>query len=83
MREVHVHPAGDLIEHELTGECPCGPESRREELEDGQDGWLIIHHSLDGREEEELPAIALEPGTLPNRPLTADQVEPLIEKEIG
>jgi hypothetical protein len=34
-------------------------------------------------EEAELPAVALEPDTLPNRPLTADQVEPLIEKEIG
>lgn len=34
-------------------------------------------------EDAELPAVALEPDTLPNRPLTADQVAPLIEKEIG
>lgn len=33
--------------------------------------------------EDDLPEIALEPDTLPNRPLTADQVEPLIAKEIG
>lgn len=32
---------------------------------------------------EDLPAVAFEPDTLPNRPLTADQVEPLIFKEIG
>lgn len=31
----------------------------------------------------DLPVVALEPDTLPNRPLTADQVEPLIAKEIG
>jgi hypothetical protein len=51
--EVHVRPLGDLIEHELTDECPCGPESRREVFEDGSDGWLIVHHSLDSREKEE------------------------------
>jgi hypothetical protein len=53
MKAVHVHPVDDLIEHELTDECPCGPESRREVLEDGSDGWLVVHHSLDGREKTE------------------------------
>lgn len=53
MKAVHVHPLDDLIEHHLTDDCPCGPESRREVLEDGSDGWLIVHHSLDNREKEE------------------------------
>jgi hypothetical protein len=30
-----------------------------------------------------LPAVALEPEDLPGRPLTVDQVEPLVAKEIG
>lgn len=34
-------------------------------------------------EEPELPAVALEPDTLPNHPLRAEDVEPLIAKEIG
>lgn len=48
---VHVLPVGDLIEHEDTGEdCLCGPTVEPVEREDGSYGWLIIHHSLDGRE---------------------------------
>ncbi len=48
-REWHVHPIDDLIAHELDGhDCACGP---RTELH--LRGWLIIHHSLDGRERTE------------------------------
>jgi hypothetical protein len=50
---VHVVPNGDLIEHELTDECPCGPASELRQTPDG-DGWLIIHDSLDGREAREV-----------------------------
>lgn len=32
---------------------------------------------------EDLPAVALEPETLPNRPLTVDKLGPLLAKEIG
>lgn len=32
---------------------------------------------------EDLPAVALEPDTLPNRPLTAEDVTCFQEKEIG
>lgn len=56
MKAVHVHPVDDQIEHQLTDDCPCGPESRRELLDDGSDGWLIVHHSLDGREKTESAA---------------------------
>jgi hypothetical protein len=48
---VHVLPIGDLIEHEGVGEgCPCGPDVEAVFRPDGSNGWLISHHSLDGRE---------------------------------
>jgi hypothetical protein len=50
---LHVHPLGDLIEHELTDDCVCGPEQRPGKRADGSVGWLVIHHSLDGREKTE------------------------------
>ena len=50
MSTVHTYPVNDLIEHELEGtDCPCGPRVELVEGDDG-DGWLIAHHSLDGRE---------------------------------
>lgn len=51
MSTVHVVPVADLIEHTLLDEdCPCGPTTEPVEAEDGHIGWLITHHSLDGRE---------------------------------
>jgi hypothetical protein len=53
MSTVHVLPVNDLIEHYSNGEdCPCGPTVEFVPPEDGdhEDGWLITHHSLDGRE---------------------------------
>lgn len=52
---LHVVPIGDLIDHDTSGEqpsCVCGPEVEHVPAENG-DGWLIIHHSLDGREHDE------------------------------
>jgi len=49
-RVLHVHPRGDLIEHEMTERCVCGPETRPVPRGDGSYGWLIVHASLDGRE---------------------------------
>lgn len=44
----HVWPVGDLCEHELEGDdCICGPTLEP----DGEGGWFVIHHPLDGREE--------------------------------
>lgn len=43
---VHVIPNADLIEHEKTGECVCGPEVT--DLD--EDKKLFMHASLDGRE---------------------------------
>lgn len=54
MATVHTYPVADLIEHELEGDrCPCGPTSEHVPNPHGPDGWLIIHHSLDGREQHE------------------------------
>lgn len=52
MSAYHVIPVNDLIEHDTNGEqdCVCGPDTEPVEREDGSMGWLIVHHSLDGRE---------------------------------
>ncbi len=48
---IHVVPTNDLIEHETVGDgCPCGPDVEAVFRDDGSNGWLICHHSLDGRE---------------------------------
>ena len=49
---VHVMPVNDLIAH-VDDECPCGPETIPVERGDGSFGWVISHHSLDGRETAE------------------------------
>lgn len=50
----HIWPVNDLIEHEADddGACPCGPCMTPVSV-DGNNGWLITHHSLDGRERQE------------------------------
>jgi len=51
MSTVHVLPIADLIEHEGEGDdCPCGPTAEPVSRDDGSVGWIIVHHSLDGRE---------------------------------
>ena len=48
---VHTYPVDDLVAHETTGDdCVCGPTSKPVERDDGSVGWLVVHHSLDGRE---------------------------------
>jgi hypothetical protein len=48
---IHVVPVNDLIEHATDGsDCPCGPEQVPVPRDDGSMGWLVSHHSLDGRE---------------------------------
>jgi hypothetical protein len=52
----HVWPLNDGIEHDTDddeGNCVCGPTVEPVEGEDGYIGWLITHHSLDGREASE------------------------------
>lgn len=53
---LHVYPVDDLIVHDTaTSEaaCVCGPEERPVKRDDGSVGWLLVHHSLDGRERDE------------------------------
>lgn len=51
MPTVHVVPINDLIEHDDIGDdCVCGPTTEPVKADDGYVGWVITHHSLDGRE---------------------------------
>jgi len=48
---VHVLPVNDLVEHVSDGgDCPCGPDAEAVFRDGGSNGWLVVHHSLDGRE---------------------------------
>lgn len=48
---VHVVPVDDLIDHDTSGgDCVCGPTPEAVKRDDGSIGWLLTHHSLDGRE---------------------------------
>lgn len=40
--------------HELDEDCPCGPTTEPVQRGDGSVGWVLIHHSLDGRENQEV-----------------------------
>lgn len=46
---VYVVPNNDLIEHTLDDDCICGPDT---DYLDGE-GKMVVHHSLDGREQAE------------------------------
>lgn len=53
---LHVTPIGDLVDHDTSTrepDCACGPEVRPVTQDDGSMGWLLVHHSLDGRERGE------------------------------
>jgi hypothetical protein len=46
--EQHVIPVGDLISHDETEDCPCGPQ-----VTFLTGGKVVTHNSLDGRERSE------------------------------
>ena len=51
MSTQHVYPLSDIVAHETDGnDCPCGPRIKPVPAENGTMGWLVLHHSLDGRE---------------------------------
>ncbi|GLP64325.1 hypothetical protein TUSST3_09450 [Streptomyces sp. TUS-ST3] len=53
---LHLTPRHDLVGHDTSTadpDCVCGPEVRPTTREDGSVGWLLVHHSLDGREQAE------------------------------
>lgn len=45
----HVVPINDLVDHELTEDCVCGPATEPVVRDDGSVGWVILHQALDGR----------------------------------
>lgn len=54
---VHVHPVHDEVPHELSDDCICGPSCEFIDPDTGiayPSGPLVVHHSLDGREFEEV-----------------------------
>lgn len=54
MSDWHVYPTRDQIEHITEGDgCPCGPTPDPVKREDGSVAWVLVHHSLDGREATE------------------------------
>lgn len=54
MATVHVYPVGDFVDHDTeTEECVCIPDVEHVVCKDGSDGWVYMHHSLDGRELKE------------------------------
>ncbi|MCY0959979.1 hypothetical protein [Streptomyces sp. H27-H5] len=50
MSALHVVPIGDLVEHVSEDDCLCEPTAKPVKADDGSIDWLMIHHSLDGRE---------------------------------
>lgn len=53
----HVFPANDLIDHDTDGgDCICGMSQEAVTRGDGTFGWVVTHHSLDGRELNEARA---------------------------
>jgi len=50
MSDIHVMPAADLVEHTDTPDCVCGPRVEPVMRDDGSNGWVYTHPSLDGRE---------------------------------
>lgn len=51
-KTVHVEPINDLVEH-VDHDCICGPTTEVYKREDGGYGFVVVHHSLDGRENNE------------------------------
>ena len=76
MTTVHVLPINDLIEHEEEGDnCPCGPTVEPVKRADGSMGWLLVHHSLDGREQTQETAM----NECPECGARIDFIEPELE----
>ncbi|MFF4596346.1 hypothetical protein [Amycolatopsis sp. NPDC001319] len=47
---VHLVPIEDIVWHEFSDSCVCGPDSEPHRPQAaGPDVWYVIHHALDGR----------------------------------
>lgn len=47
---LHVVPTSDLVEHDVDEDCVCGPTPDPVFRDDGTNGWIFVHHALDGRD---------------------------------
>jgi hypothetical protein len=52
MSTLHIIPISDEVGHDESEDCICGPDQEFVEGPEGT-GWLVIHHSLDGREQHD------------------------------
>lgn len=50
---MHVLPVNDIVEHVTNDECVCGPTSEAVKRDNGSIGWVVVHHAVDGREDDE------------------------------
>lgn len=56
---MRTYPVNDLIDQDTDSDqpdCVCGPAVEHVPYSVGPDGWVIVHNSLDGREESEAQA---------------------------
>jgi hypothetical protein len=53
---LHIVPTSDRVTHDLDDTCVCGPTAEPVYRNDGSVGWILVHHSLDGREGAEREA---------------------------
>lgn len=49
---LHIIPDNDLVDHEPTRDCVCGPATDITHGDDGEQQWIITHHALDNREQQ-------------------------------
>lgn len=50
---MHVMPVKDMVDHVSNDTCVCGPTTQATKRDDGRVDWIVVHHSLDGREQRE------------------------------
>ncbi len=53
MSDLHVMPTNDIVDHEPSDDCICGPEFELREAPDGSDMWIAIHWSADALQQQE------------------------------
>jgi hypothetical protein len=46
MTALHIVPAQDVVDHEPSSHCICGPTAQPVRCRDGSDAWLYLHHRL-------------------------------------
>lgn len=49
----HVYPLNDLVAHEMSADCLCGPKLVADDIGEYWPRLIVVHHSLDGRENHE------------------------------